>query len=1475
MPHSPEHIEDEEFAPINFPATAEDVGFAPINFGVGQGRTEQKFVPENNSSVTMPATSSASFNTRESKELIEGQEGFFGNTSTAGLFELLGAPGGLVDLFIIQDIKKLPGGIIRDFVETVTGALRERVILGLEERRPTGEFFEGREIQPFPDPLLDVFIKKNPELAQRFNEKMLDLQEANEDFLIRNGLLFGPDDQPTILGNALSQAGTSVSMIAAAMYLRDPRLPALTFGLIQQVAGFQEALEAGKDPITAANIGTIQGIIEAGISLIGIGRLTRIIGSKSTPIVAKIIASMGVEGIEEGVTEALIIAVQNATGVKDLSLEEALIQIFQATFYGSLIGGGTTTTISTAQAVVGRIVGDTVSPEGTTKIARIMDGVGEETAMEVVEQDIDDTNTELEIAQDGAAEQTVTKAAKTTNKQQERVVEILTAMNEGQEFDVRQALDEINPEVKVQRQKQILERSRRARVQAVTKQAIKEEVVRLQAEIQIAEQQGNEEEAARLSERISEIQQAAFADENIFEAVEELEAEGIFVRGNEQLERAVAEIDDVLRPLRAGVRVGRALQKAETRALQDSLTAIVDRLGDVVDPKAQARLQRKVRTVNSIATAESVRRDIVSLARKSAFRKFIRERRVAIDKTIERNTKPKVAELDADSQNSLDSMNKMRLGMVSAVKVKGLPPVKQRTEEQKTQAKVTRKEQVDDFNIKHSRRIQDDMEQGTPTEGVMLQVRYLDILNEKARATPQAIASFEDDLNAFIATGKGVATLADAARQKIVDDTKTQAFLNPVKTPRADIDSDFIVKWDETFGFVTTTLQTQVDAMQLGGTPFDLFETEVAERNERHQRERELNALMDDVSEGEGQKYRDELENTVQKVIDVPLEGHAKTFDDKTRIRMTRGQLVYAWMITREENIKKQVTDPNGKMVWTDKFMAMIEQRMDKQDVDFAEGLFEIYRRSYDRLNATYRRIYNRDLTQVEFYSHISRKGKEGVDASTHNETMFIDMIVPKDNDGTGIFPQQPREIKERVENASSEIKIGNVLGMYKKYVWDTEHFISHGERLRLIDTLMKDKEFKAFLKNVLTPGGFVNFKAHLKLSARSNVASSRTGALWELFESLRQKSFKATLLLNEKIGLGQTATVMSWAPRMPKADFGFGVQDFSLNPGKANAILNKHPTFKDRKLNFDSEIEQLTATGKVFDFMALSIRIGDSYGVRAGAWADILSSMKRKGLSQEEALNDAARFAEASQQSTLPSQRSLAQKSDDPIYRTMTMYRSSLISMFNVSMQSISEYRQADTSTPAKKNAARKKLFEVIVTQNIIVPGLYAMLTGRPLTPTIIVGSSAAIPFFAELLEVIVGVIMNIFTEEDERIYFGGPLTFPAATAFREAEIAVDSMGKLFEDEIWNGLEDAMSLATIETFVKSIQGIIDVTTGFPLTNFMNKYDGVKKLFNTDDPLDAALQLFGYKEEARELTIERLELLTDEEPDTITSQGVF
>ena len=127
MPHVTGH---KELAPVDFLAEQDrDPRLAPVDFGIGQGRTQQKYVLDNNSIVTMPADSSASFDLRESKEFIKGQEGFDGNTALGNIFNL-NATGGLFEL---GDIGILAGSLSRSTLELLRGFAREKVILGTEK----------------------------------------------------------------------------------------------------------------------------------------------------------------------------------------------------------------------------------------------------------------------------------------------------------------------------------------------------------------------------------------------------------------------------------------------------------------------------------------------------------------------------------------------------------------------------------------------------------------------------------------------------------------------------------------------------------------------------------------------------------------------------------------------------------------------------------------------------------------------------------------------------------------------------------------------------------------------------------------------------------------------------------------------------------------------------------------------------------------------------------------------------------------------------------------------------------------------------------------------------------------------------------------------------------------------------------------------------------------------------------------------
>ena len=70
----------------------------------------------------------------------------------------------------------------------------------------------------------------------------------------------------------------------------------------------------------------------------------------------------------------------------------------------------------------------------------------------------------------------------------------------------------------------------------------------------------------------------------------------------------------------------------------------------------------------------------------------------------------------------------------------------------------------------------------------------------------------------------------------------------------------------------------------------------------------------------------------------------------------------------------------------------------------------------------------------------------------------------------------------------------------------------------------------------------------------------------------------------------------------------------------------------------------------------------------------------------------------------------------------------------------------------------------------------------------------------------------------------------------------------------------------------------MEITTGRPVGNLKNMADGIMDFFETDDPLDAGLQVFNLNEAARKRVLGNLEalgLLPSEDSDRIESQPAF
>lgn len=1533
--------------PLLFDDPVESKGTPPLLFDEPEALPPStRYDSDSNSSVLTPQAFTSQSVSRESMEFIEGQNGeqIYGGTNYLGF----------ADFAEVGDIKKILAGA-SPIVSGVTGKIESKIERG-RERRPLRQGSSQEDIEAFDEAIptflsglvdliipgqkkagfqkmmegvanfrqfapfslgfmsderglspIEAMVQDNPEKAARLQAASKKARENTDEFLIEHGIMFGPDDAPTLVGTILQQASLTGSIMAVGWTSKSPALVmGLGFGGIQQGEGFLEAREAGKGVFEAATIGDIQGSIEFAMSSIEMGMVMKIVDNKSAGIAKKIAAGFVGEAAQESTTDTFLLAVSNLAGVKNMTLEQALQAVIQAGFYGGFAGGISTGGIASVQRIAEKIqasidtevalIEDPADvPDRTGQplfdFLQVLEEAVAELDDQVSEQYISDIETENQIDDDKQSDQPVTKSATSKKESQAKVAEIINKIEQGEEFDVQEELDKLNPEAKKQRDRNMLRDREAKKAQAVETKTLRDTVEDIHTEIEIAEQEGDETRQEELLEELERVRNFATQEGTLRETVEALESEGLFVRGedtfNEALE-AVDSLSDVA--FEKGVKTGESLKATEIKAIQKGLKKLVSLLGKHVTPLKKAALNAQITNATSPKTMETVRSKIIAQARRSALARFVSERRKAITKRLIAVAKKKPrADLAADYQNSIDSLNKMRKGMDAASKIaeedraqplegEVVEPDK-KTESQKKADKETRERQVNEFTDATRTRLMVEMDNGIPNEGLMLQVRYLKILLQKSKVTAQELAKFEDDLNAFIATGEGLATDADTRNQEIMDDTKDQAFSNTTQANRAELENSTLVKIDEEFGWWAWTLNLAVKVLGLKGTVFDFFDNAVSERNERLRRNEEFNSLFQEVAGDRGITYRNELEKSKETVIDVPREGNTSIEGggQKKRMKMTRGEMIYSWMLLKEESVRNQLMDEDGVMGWTDEFVAKINATMTEQDRLFAEGLFEIYNRSYERLNEVYRRVYNRDLKKVEFYSSITREGSESIDSSVHNQTMFYDLIFDEEAGTSHLFPSTPSQIKERKSDSSREIIINNAVSSYRRYVWDTEHFIAYAEQLRLANKLLLDKDFVKHLKFILSEGGFRNFVAHLQVEARSNVAAGKTNTLFrDMSEFFRSNLFKGALLLNPKIGVGQTASALASKAFMPSASWAKGIADFAANPKKANDILNQHPTFKDRSLNFSPEIDQLDKRGELFDIMSLPTRLGDAFGAKSSAWAYYLYLTDEKGVAPKDALQTVAEFAEESQQSTLTVMKTLSQKSDDILVRSMMMFRSSLVSMMNVSMASIDEYKKADKSTPAKKAEARKHLIEMIAIQNIAIPALYATLTGRPLTTALAVGSLAALPGVSELLEMVGGVIANLFRDEDEKVYINGPLSsLPIAEGIDATYEAIYNMQNGIEQDFWEELHEAVTnpMENVDYF-RGIANIIDILTPFPEAKAVNMLEGAMELFDTDDPIDAALQLGGYTDNQRRRMIERFDFITGADSETDKSGSI-
>lgn len=1479
----------------------------PFQFVPDPQEPRDSFDVETNTRAVVPFDFGPNEVAREAQELNFGRDGkdFFGNTDISPFMEFFGATGGVAEP---ADIQKTFGSLQRTTMELITGSIRQRALISAERLKDKdntlediardttdslmnlffgaqaigrGEFKEGfqREIrgvaglreQTFGrlgqalSPMsfvMNQIIQDDPERAREVADAMESLQRANEDFLIRNGLMFGPDDEPTLVGTAFETLTPSISMITLAVMLRRPEFAVAAFAALQQIEGFERAEEAGFEPTEAALVGTLEAVPEAAINAFELGYILKGFEKASVGTFSAIGRAFAGEALEEGTTDLAIIGIEELAEISNLTTDEVWSRLLRSTVWGGIGGVGFGGGIAIGQRLTG------LPQKQQDAIQEALDLAAKKLRSDAAGNFISDFNVEQLLGNDAQSDAPVTKAAKNKRESEAQMVELLAAMNEGDQVQIQKVFDKINPEQRIAREKRKLETQQQGRDVGVVSEALRGRTRILQQQLtqenttlaRLSEQfetefrefsatvpEGQQAKARTIqfrpkrlnqqiatsqerirgiSDELGRIEQVAQIQPGVTETVEELGTRAVLTTANRQFNQAVTLIDETIRGFETGLRTGRQLQKQESTALQRELGRIIDVLP--IADNVKNRLKNKLRDVNTLATARTIRSDIIPQARGAALRSFVYERRKAITQTITTNATAKdtKAKLDADSQNAIDSLNRIRKDFLASRK----------GDERQTQTAemlATAKQSV------YSR-----FNEGIPTAGQMLQVRYLDILGQARDVTPIDVAQFEDDLNAFIETGKGNATVSDALTQQLLDLTKGQIIDGQAKALRSDLDANLAVDAEEVFQFFGRNYQTVVNILGMQGTLFDTFQVDVQFRDRVRQANRERLALANTVTNGSGGSYLAQLNSSRNIAINRNREGlMALGAKGETGISMTRGELVYSWMLLREPSINEQLTDPDGATQWSEEFVSLIENTVTDEDIAFADGLFQIYERNYDRFNAVYRRLNNRDLPKVEFYSHIRRlAGDESAiaPASVHEETSFLELITGRDS--SDIQTGEPSQAKERKKNATKEILIDNVINSFDRYHYDVEHYIAYAETLDLMRVLLNDSEVRTHLRDILGEAGLRTFEGHIEIYTRANRANSAYARLVQRVgrrvEGARRNLFGATLGANIKLGFpGQLSSVFANAAGMPKGSFAAGIADFHLHPIRSMKILKQHSTFAERGKHFDQDIAQMGNVGRLFRFFSLPIRVGDAWAVYAGSWSRYTWLIETQGKTNEQAIDEVARLAERSQQSTLPGQLTRAQKASDPVTRTLTMYRSSLSAMFNMSAQSIADYRNSDRSFSEKK-----KLIETLTIQNFVIPAVFTIGTGGS-AASIGLGSSGAIPFVSSALQVIMASVANLFAEEDEKVFTEGELEVPVIAAFEDA---LDILNEAIEDP------------STEIFIEAIEKGLEITKGIPASNIVDMGQGFKMIMDEEDPIKASLMISGYSSSQADRMLKRL-----------------
>ncbi len=1418
----------------------------------------------NNIEFEAPASQTVSGQRGES-DVLSGRDParMYGNSAIVSqkevseISEFLGFTGGLgtiTDILkgSVEGVGDITIGTLANILEQFGISIGEESV-GLAEIRDFGDylawtndknFFTSGPIAFIPDPVRD-FLRENG-FEQRFVDAANGLRDRNDRFMSNLGVRAETEEEQTFF-RALGAGGSSlITAVGLTVVTKSPAAAASFFGVVQQSEVYLSAIDAGKNPSESMMIANTAGVIEGALEAIGLGQLFKFMkGGKG--VITKGLEGTATEFVQEFSQTASEIGLTDITGVTDIGFKAGVGRSLGSGVVGAFTGGP----VGAIGGISGRrrVRRQLTTPGGLAGLTpAIMDAI----------------ENENENQSDVGLNDPLTQRGKVGKSDRVIVEEIFTKVQQG--IPVKEIFQSPEQqEAAIQAQMKLIDSARRTvgeqtkgRLRAVQRDiaASSESLERLSQEFDV--------EFAKLAEKFPEIPLIEASE--VVLGAEDITEEGIGALLDEQLDvdtAAFAEAVDKSRKLsslrtkiqeqqanldrlqeesagitfgaeetiseisgkeiltkgsvlerirssaeiqgfRRGKQIGKKFQRQETQEVQKIVRDFINTLP--ISKTAKSTLKDRIPKINTLGKLDTALDKIAQ----SATGTFLRDTRRGIKKRITdtiRTTKvPKrrKGKLTEREQNFFDALRK-------------LTP----TGRNKNQQELVLGEALVNFEIALNKQPTADPLAELVHDYIVLQLQELD------SGTPD-ISIFEwGDFLSSINTVRETGEAAVNEQQEISNERVTQLEHKLLKTKGFKDRPTKTTFTEDAYGIFNYLIEsyfTNINKYGWANTDMDLRnEDRIAIQKRQAWLERIddiINNLSTTTQEGTQKPYQG---NYVQDLKRDEIVFKVKNPNSDGFRQYTKGEALYFWMIIRNESIKSQFMDPKGAMQWTSTDINNLDSLMTDIDRQFAGELFNVYDEIYEEYNQVYARKYGKSLPKVDFYSHILRFSSQDVELSSITDSVFFD-IGRAEAPGSSI---------ERAKQSRAEFRPSNPIDIYSKYVSEVSHYVAYAEKTDIINRALKKKGVGEHLRGVMGKKGFENFQNHLQMIDRSGSVSNQVDRVAEKY---RQNFFKVALGFKAKIGVGQLASHFSFKANVPIGAW-IRYEAEAYNPAnwkRIKATMDQNITIRNRGKNFDPEMAQLGRLGPITKFATMPIRLGDVTAIYLGGWAMYRHLTSDLGMDSTQALKKVADFAERSQQSVMPSNLSLAQKSKSPFQRALVMFKSSPIAMLNVSLQSIHDYKNGPRTLKTWN-----KMMETLVLQNIIVPVTFnTVALGQK--AAFFTGSLVAVPLAGDAMLAVITILFNSFRDEDkERVYA------PAlgASIFEFTNEIISDIAKASKEE-----------AEFEDWMRVLGDLLEAQWGLPVDNAYSVLTGFGDVANGD--IDkGVLEMFGYpKSKVKKLT---------------------